>query len=164
MKQETKSCFVAALECFDYEIRVPALRLIGSGADMSAALDDTVADPELLRDVLECLANLSYAGLKEYYGQWDDESVHWTISREHALAEDLSTIEAQLLQTHEGTPVKTDEMKRELAQRETEIRAALEAGTPPPQPRRPKLPPGTRPDATTARALAIWRRREMEED
>jgi hypothetical protein len=157
---ETKPCVVAALEQFDYPVRVAALRLIGSGADMSAALDDTVANPELLRDVLVCLANLAYAGLKEYYGGWDGESAHWTISREHALAEDLSTIEAQLLPKHEGTPELKAQMKAELEQRETEIRAAMDVDW---RPRRPQLPPGSRPSYATARAIAVYRAREAEE-
>jgi hypothetical protein len=120
---ETRPCVVTALEKFDYPIRVAALRLMGSGDGIDAVLDDVMADRELLREVVKLLSHMAYAGLLEYYGGWDDESAHWTISREHALAEDLSTIEAQLLQTHEGTP----ELKLKMKAVETEIRAASQS-------------------------------------
>jgi hypothetical protein len=77
------------------------------------------------------------------------------------LCDQLAHAEAELLQTHEGT---SEELKTEMKAQEQEIRAAMDAGTPPPQPRRLKLPAGSRPDATTYRALAIWRQREAAEE
>jgi hypothetical protein len=133
---------------------------MGSGDRISSALDDTMADPHMAREVLTLLARMAYAGLKEYYGAWDDESCHWTISREHALAEDLSTIEAQLLQTHEGT---TELMKAHLKVVETEVRQAYQddmdkAGARPTR----QLPPGTPVSYAMMRGLSILRQRERE--
>jgi hypothetical protein len=157
---ETRPCVVTALEKFDYPIRVAALRLMGSGDSIDAVLDDVMADKELLREVVKLLSHMAYAGLLEYYGGWDDESAHWTLSREHALAEDLSTIEAQLLQTHEGTP----ELKLKMKAVETEIRAAYQddmdqAATRPTR----QLPPGTPVSYAMLRGLAILRQRERDE-
>lgn len=147
-RQETKSCVVAALEsCDDYGVRAEALRIILSGTD-----DDPV------RNVLRRMA---YAGVLEFYGGWGHDLTRWCLEREFGVARDLSTLEAQLLQTHDGsTTLKTETMKAELAQREAEIRALMDVDR---RPRR-QLPPGSRPDMTTLRALAILRRREMEDE
>jgi adenine/guanine phosphoribosyltransferase-like PRPP-binding protein len=102
----------------------------------------------------------SIHGLVEYYGSWDHESAHWTLSREHALAEDLSTIEAQLLQTHEATP----ELKAQMKAVETEVRAAYQddmdrvAARPTRQ-----LPPGTPVSYAMLRGLSVLRQRERDE-
>jgi hypothetical protein len=161
MNAETKPCVVAALERYDYPTRVAALRLIGCGPEVSSALDDTTADPRLLREVLMLLSRMAWAGLLEYYGQWDSESAHWCLSREHSLAEDLANIEAELFQNDDGsTPLKA-EAKAELAQREAEIRAAWQPlPARPAWPPQPVLPPGSTP---SPRAIAIMRQRDAAE-
>jgi hypothetical protein len=164
MNAETKPCVVGALESFDYDVRATALQLLGCGDDqISAAIDTVLAHPKI-REILILLGHLGFAGLLEYYGGWDIESAGWTVSREHALAEDLANIEATLLQSYDGrTESKTEAMKSALAQREAELRMAWDAGTPPPQPARPKLPAGSVPGYAAARAVSVWRQREAAE-
>jgi hypothetical protein len=167
MKQELKPCVVAALEsCDDYSIREVATRLMGSGGDIGKVLDEMMADPRLNRRVVILLAHMAYAGLKEYYGGWDDESAHWTLSREHALAEDLSNIEQQI-ETLDGRTTlkatKPDPQQVEVAQWRaecsqiladtSELRAQMQA-------QRPTLPPGS---VISLRALALLRQRAAEE-
>jgi hypothetical protein len=161
MNTETKPCVVRVLECFDYDTRIAALKLVGCTDDEITAAIDGVLSHERRREVLILLGHLAFAGLLEYYGQWDSQSAHWTLERERSIAHDLANIETQLLHNDEGTTtVKTETMKAQLAEQEAEIRRACEAGTPPPQPRRPKLPPGSRPSYAAMRAVAIMRQRE----
>jgi hypothetical protein len=143
-----RPCVLAALEPYDYPIRAEVLRIIRCGAVDSA-------HPRL-REVVEALSAMAYAGLVEFFGGWDHESAHWALEREHSLATDLADIEATLIENDGSTTLKA-EIKVEMAQREAEIRAAMEIDR---QPRRPKLPAGSRPDMTTYRAVAVWRERE----
>jgi hypothetical protein len=62
---------VTVLQKFDYPTRALALRVIGSGDQISAALNDVLAH-EKCREVLICLAHCAHAGLLEYY-RGDDE-------------------------------------------------------------------------------------------
>jgi hypothetical protein len=77
---ELKPRVVDALEQFDYSTRVAALRLMGCGDQISAALDDTMSHPKL-RDILMLLAHMAFGGLIEYYGGSDTELAGWTVSR-----------------------------------------------------------------------------------
>lgn len=125
-RAELKPCVVAALENFDYPTRVAALRILGSGNGIDAAIDDSIADPQMLRAVLTCLSHMAWAGLLEYYGGWDEESAGWTLSREHSLAEDLANIETEF---HEGATQlnfsKPDPHQAELLAARAECAAIL---------------------------------------
>jgi hypothetical protein len=160
---DVKPCVVRALEVYDYDVRCAALKLVGcSDNEINAAIDGVLASPRV-REALILLGHMAFAGLLEYYGGWDAESAQWTLDRERSVAHDLAHVEAELLPDHERVTTLKAELKAELAQREAEIRAAWEAGTPPPQARRPKLPPGSRPSYAAMRAIAIMRQRDAEE-
>jgi hypothetical protein len=162
MNAELKPCVVGALENFDYPTRVLALRLLGCGDQISSALDDTIANPKL-REVLRCLAGMAWAGLLENYGGWDTESAGWTLSREHALAEDLANIEAQI-ENLERTTTLTARKNVDLTPQQIELaqmRAQWEVDAPPPP--RLSLPPGVRPSMATLRGLALLRQRAARE-
>jgi hypothetical protein len=160
---DVKPCVVAALEQFDYPTRVAALKLLGCGDEFGSVLDTTIAgDPRVLRAVLTCLSHLAWAGLVEYYGGWDTESAHWTLSREHSLAEDLANIDehfegtTQLKRPDPQPAVELAAMRAECADilSQWEVRA---------QAQRPTLPPRVPVSMTLLRGLAIQRQREREE-
>lgn len=155
MNTDMRPCAITFSERFSYDVRAEATRIIlgSGGVDM--------AHPKL-REVLLCLAAMSYGGILEYYGSWDDELTLLCLSREHALAEDLANIEAKLLQTTEGTTTLKSEVKAELAQQEAELRALLDVDRRPARP--PQLPPGTPVSMTTLRGLALLRQREREDN
>lgn len=152
---ELKPFAVAALENFDYDVRVLALRLLGCGDQISAALNDVLAH-EKRREVVMCLAAMSWSGLLEYY-RGDDELAGWCISREHALADDLANIEAQIETLGRTTPLRT---KPDDSPPRPNLAAPVEARAWDGPPRLPKLPPGT---VLSARGLALLRRRAAEE-
>jgi hypothetical protein len=162
MNTDVKPYAITASEQFDYAVRAEALRLLGSGVEVGLALTDTISHPRL-REILMCLAHMAFGGISDYY-RGDDEAAGWCVSREHLLADELANLEAEIETLGRTTELKA-EMKTELlAQREAELRAAWDAGTPPPMPPRPKLPAGSRPDAATHRAVAVWREREAAEE
>jgi hypothetical protein len=158
---DVKPCAVTFSERFDYSVRAEALRLLGSGCEIGVALNDTLSHPRL-REIVMCLAHMAFGGVVDYY-RGDDEAAGWCVSREHMLCDELANLEAEI-ETF-GRTTKLTQMKTELlAQREAEIRSAFDSGAPAPQPRRPQLPAGARPDATTYRALSVWREREAAEE
>jgi hypothetical protein len=161
---ETTPCVVAALENFDYETRCAALKLLGCGDEFGSVLDNTIAgDPRVLRAVLTCLSHLAWAGLVEYYGGWDTESAHWTLSREHSLAEDLANIDEHF--DNRRTPLKTPDPQPpvELAAMRAECADILNTWEVRAQAQRPTLPPSVPVSMTLLRGLAIQRQRERDE-
>ena len=78
-----------AIEGCDYAARAPALRLISELPvdGYEAALDAAMAHPRL-REILDAVARMAFAGWAEYYN-----SPEWacqTIQREIAIASDLA--------------------------------------------------------------------------
>lgn len=160
MRNNLKPYAITYSEKFDYDVRAEALRLLGAGDAVGAAINDTLAHPKL-PEILLCLAHMGFGGIVDYYSGNcgpDDEAARWCVSREHMMCDELANIEAELLQTYERTPELKAQLKAELAQRETGTRAAL-AQIPYP-PSRHSLPPGTVP---SPRAIAILRQRERDE-
>lgn len=107
--EELKPRVVAAIENYDYDTRLAALRLIGCGEQIGSAINDVLAHAKR-GEVLRCLAAMSFAGFLEYY-RGDSELAGWTCERELVMARELANIETELFQTHERATI----LKRILA-------------------------------------------------
>lgn len=162
IRNDVKPYAVTYSEDFDYDVRAVATRILDQGCTMGrVGAAEVLAHPKAL-DILLCLSRMALGGFVDYY-RGDDEAARWAIAREYGIAWDLAHIEQQI-ETSERTTELNLKVKAELAQREAEIRNAWEAGTPPPQTRRQKLPPGTPVSYATMRAVAIMRQRDAAEE
>lgn len=158
-RTELKPLAVSYSERFPYPVRAAALRILGSGYEIGVALDDVLASPELLREVLRCLAFMAYGGFCDFYSG-DSEAASWCVSREFGLCDDLANIDEHFGErTTQLNLTRPDPQQVELAAAREEcaaITAAVSEFRAAQAQQVAKLAPGMIPDPRGV-ALLRWR-------